>query len=99
MVPAVRVPRTERVNTFLSFWLDLAVRLIFLKTTDPTRSIGPFSRSAQVHPVFAHARIEKITADSGRLGACFYLSVIQLYDVKSAVTELFTHQYNPLDVI
>ena len=45
----------------------------------------------------AHAQIEKISADSGRLGACFYLSVIQLYDVKSAVTELLWYDVIIID--
>ncbi len=52
--------------------------------------ICSFSRNAHAQSSFrvAHAQIEKITTDFGRIGACFYLSVIQLYDVKSAVTEL-----------
>jgi len=46
------------------------------------KTVLQISRYAHAQSSFrvAHAQIKKITMDSGTIGACFYLSVVQLYD-------------------
>jgi len=53
-----------------------------LKNGFKKKSVQQISRYAHAQSSFrvAHAQIKIITMDSRTIGACFYLSVIQLYD-------------------